>query len=460
MHYGKIPKLSAKIKNTVDDSRIYLCNVDRETVNNTNSTIMDRRNFIKHTTMATLGGLASLDVLEASPLKEAVEIRDAKKKVAPRAITMWDFSWLERRWPGAGYEDWDQVLDELSERGYNAIRIDAYPHLIAENPTKRWMLREVWNQQVWGSPDLNEVQVQPNLNKFLAKCSERDIKVALSSWFRQDVDDVRMKITTPDKLAQCWLDTLRSIEADGLLDTVLYVDICNEWPGNLWAPYFSSQYPHVVWGQWDKEESLQWMKQVIGRMKRHYPDMPFLFSFDNGDVRKYEETDTSFLDMFEHHIWMVHQNNSEFYKSVDYKDGQFSPEAYKKVVSKAEPLYREKPEYWQILLTDKIVLTGEIAKKLGRPLVTTECWGIVDYKDWPLLSWDWVKELCALGTVTAAQTGMWAGIATSNFCGPQFVGMWRDISWHKEMTSIIRSASLDESIGMNNEVAAKLLRRL
>jgi len=47
---------------------------------------------------------------------------------------MWDFSWLERRWPGAGYEDWDKVLDELAERGYNAVRIDAYPHLIAENP--------------------------------------------------------------------------------------------------------------------------------------------------------------------------------------------------------------------------------------------------------------------------------------------------------------------------------------
>src|SRR5580658_1782814 len=30
----------------------------------------------------------------------------------PRAITMWEFSWIERRWPGAGYEDWDQALDE------------------------------------------------------------------------------------------------------------------------------------------------------------------------------------------------------------------------------------------------------------------------------------------------------------------------------------------------------------
>ena len=411
--------------------------------------------------MATLGGLASFETLRASSYDRIAGVSEiSKNKVSPRAITMWDFSWLERRWPGAGYEDWDKVLDELLERGYNAIRIDAYPHLIAEDPTKKWMLNEVWNQQVWGSPDLNEVQVQPNLNKFLEKCKERDIKVGLSSWYRQDVDDTRMKITTADKMADCWISTLRTIETDGLLDTVLYVDLCNEWPGNLWAPFFSSRYPHVVWGQWHKEESLQWMEHALTRMRKEYPDMPFLFSFDNGDVLKYEEIDTSFLDLYEHHIWMVHQNNSEFYKLVDYKDGQYSPEAYKKVVKVAEKLYKENPSYWQKLLTDKIELTGKIAKRTGRPLITTECWGIVDYKDWPLLNWDWVKELCALGTVTAAQTGMWAGIATSNFCGPQFVGMWRDVKWHQHLTTIIKSAILDESIIMDNEVAAKLLRRL
>ncbi|MDR1800091.1 MAG: hypothetical protein LBR19_09490, partial [Bifidobacteriaceae bacterium] len=26
---------------------------------------------------------------------------------------MWDFSWLERRWPGGGYEDWDEALGAL-----------------------------------------------------------------------------------------------------------------------------------------------------------------------------------------------------------------------------------------------------------------------------------------------------------------------------------------------------------
>ena len=52
-----------------------------------------------------------------------------------RAITMWDFSWLERRWAGAGYEDWDRALSELSERGYDTVRIDAYPTWCPQAPT-------------------------------------------------------------------------------------------------------------------------------------------------------------------------------------------------------------------------------------------------------------------------------------------------------------------------------------
>jgi hypothetical protein len=77
----------------------------------------------------------------------------------PLAITMWDFSWLERRWPGAGYEDWDRVLDELALRGYDAIRIDPYPHLVSVAPEKAWELIPVWSVQDWGSPAKNRVRV-------------------------------------------------------------------------------------------------------------------------------------------------------------------------------------------------------------------------------------------------------------------------------------------------------------
>ena len=74
------------------------------------------------------------------------------------------------------------------------------------------------------------------------------------------------------------------------------------------------------------------------------------------------------------------------------------------------------------------------------PLITTECWGIVDYKDWPLLKCEWVKDLCALGARRAAGSGRWLAIATSNFCGPQFVGMWRDVAWHQQLTREIKAA--------------------
>ena len=53
-------------------------------------------------------------------------------------------------------------------------------------------------------------------------------------------------------------------------------------------------------------------------MRQVYPDMPFLYSFDHGDVKKYEEVDCSFLDLYEHHIWMAQQNGGEFYKLVGY----------------------------------------------------------------------------------------------------------------------------------------------
>jgi hypothetical protein len=67
------------------------------------------------------------------------------------AIAMWDFSWLERRWSGAGYEDWDRALDELAERGYNAVRVDAYPHLLATGPEKTWRLKPQWTIHDWGA---------------------------------------------------------------------------------------------------------------------------------------------------------------------------------------------------------------------------------------------------------------------------------------------------------------------
>ena len=405
---------------------------------------MERRTFIKSATVLGLSFPFIKSNLQQLP---TVRKQSLNNKIAPLAITMWDFSWLERRWPGAGYENWDKILDELKERGYNSVRIDAYPHLVFSNPDKIWTLIPHWSVQDWGSPDINKVQIQPNLNEFISKCKDRGIWVALSTWYREDQDNLRGKINSSEIMAEQWIKTIYSIEKDGLLDSILYVDLCNEWPGDAWAPFFNNNPPELTWGGWFTEKSMIWMKTSVEIVREAYPELPLTYSF--GDIHqpeKMKELDLSFCDFFEPHIWMVQANNGEFYKKCGYKYDLFKPDSYKALVENGEKLYRSKPEYWGNELKNLIKTGAEIGKHTKTPLITTECWGVVDSKDWPLLNWDWIKELCELGTSEAAETGLWAAMATSNFCGPQFVGMWRDVNWHLKLTNKIESAKIDEEL--------------
>ena len=66
---------------------------------------MNRKRFLQG--LIAAGGALAFGARSANIATTAPPIK------RPRAIAMWDFSWLERRWPGAGYEEWDRVLDEL-----------------------------------------------------------------------------------------------------------------------------------------------------------------------------------------------------------------------------------------------------------------------------------------------------------------------------------------------------------
>ena len=356
----------------------------------------------------------------------------------PRAITMWEFSWIERRWPGAGYEDWDQALDELVVRGYNAVRIDPFPHLLAADPHKTWTLWPEWNTQEWGSPDVNRIVLLPALFDFLGKCRERGIMVGLSTWHRKDDAETRMTIAGPEVLAANWIKTLDLISHAGLIDSILYTDLCNEWPGENWAPFMKP----LTYGDWYKPSSLDYMHKAIALVREKYQQMPLLFSCAESRPDNYLEHDLQNFDLLDPHIWMVQQNDGEFYRLAGYNYERFDAKGYTNLSLKAEDLYRARPEYWQKMLVDTIDRHAAVSHQMKMPLITTECWGVVDYKDWPLLKWDWVKDLCALGARRAAWSGQWLAVATSNFCGPQFVGMWKDTAWHQQLTHTIRTAEI------------------
>jgi len=402
---------------------------------------MNRRQFLRAAASAAVVSSALKKPLTAATMPQAQSIQSDKSRAvgkSPRAITMWEFSWIERRWPGAGYEDWDQALDELVVRGYDAVRIDPFPHLLAADPHKTWTLKPEWNTQLWGSPDVNRVVLMPALTDFLGKCRERGIKVGLSTWYREDDANTRMTITGPEVLAANWIKTLDLISEAGHLDSILYTDLCNEWPGDDWAPFVQ----HMSYGDWYKPASLDYMHKAISLVRDKYPQMPLLFSCAESNPQNYLAHDLSDFDLLDPHIWMVQQNDGEFYKLTDYNYERFDAKGYTNLSLKADDIYHARPEYWHKALLTTIDDHAAVSHQMKMPLITTECWGIVDYKDWPLLKWDWVKDLCALGAQRAAWTGQWLAVATSNFCGPQFVGMWRDKAWHQQIAHAIKSAEI------------------
>ena len=362
----------------------------------------------------------------------------------PYAITMWDFSWLERRWPGAGYEDWDEALAELTERGYDAVRIDAYPHLISADPQRTWELPPAWNQTSWGAQSRTFVQPFPALLHFLRAAKEHGVAVALSSWYREDVDDTRMTIRTPHDQAQIWVDTLRHVDDAGLLDTLIYVDLCNEFPAKDWAPYLYHASRASIRSKTEPDIAA-WMTESIQEVREHFPNLDYTYSFSN-EYDNWRDQNVSAFDVIEPHVWMSHPETSDFHDRIGYAFERFDPIGFDNVVANARREYESDPAHWDAKLFATIDLLADWSRATGKGLYTTECWSLVDYKDWPGLDWDWIKDLNARGLARAAATGRWVGLSTSNFCGPQFVGMWRDIEWHQRLTTLIKEAPIDPDI--------------
>ena len=118
-------------------------------------------------------------------MREEIKMRlnEIKK---PLAITMWDSSWLRRRYAGGGFESFDKALDELVERGYNAVRIDAFPHMIANTPegtnSERFLdptgvSHQRYGFAQWGSPWTVYVYPKRDIVDFIKKCEKRKVVV-------------------------------------------------------------------------------------------------------------------------------------------------------------------------------------------------------------------------------------------------------------------------------------------
>ena len=369
------------------------------------------------------------------------------------STAMWDFSWATRRSGAeAEYADWSKVLDELADRGYDSVRIDAFPHLMH---LERATVAPRRPGFFWGNHAPVEISPRDDLIEFVTHCAARDIKVGLSGWFSEKPNSLERNVRTPDDYVNVWDHTLGVLDEAGLADSVLWVDLCNEFPLDPWAPgaartIFGYRLPFramplriAPWTPTNRERANRFYIESIRDLRAKWPDFQYCFSMADVSGKAVRTLDVDEFDLAEVHCWATDdptwsRQSKQVQSLLEFRRGQqrhadrtvrYSEADIETIVDDVlDPLMRQ----W-----------ADWAAQRRLPLVTSEAWGPVSYTDTDLGigidEWAWVRKLSGKAVERAIALG-WQGICTNNFCQPHHRGMWQDAGWHREMTSKIRDS--------------------
>ena len=373
---------------------------------------------------------------------------DARDQLTPRRLTlaMWDQAYLLRHGRGGSFADWDRVLDETIERGYNTVRLDPMPQWIdLAHPARR--LHWPDPKQPYLPWDWNTAVTAPAgrwLIEFMEKLLVRpELHYTLSCWWfcnlpgstLQGPPVLRLPRTHAEG-AEMWAVQLRQWRRRFGVERLVYVDLANE------VPYFFPGFLHRL----KQEHGIDWgvaaftpaQAQVIAdelnpplaALRREFPELRFTASI-HGDLR--------WLDVpLELDCLDVH-----FYADADprwsqrTKFGELMPHLFTRNDWHAEfsrrcqqtaaaigPMLRQRQRA-------KLMRFAGWAAERGMPLTTSESWSSWYYFDSPELDWGWLLEWAEWSVDDAIAAGMW-GWTPHNYAQPQFAN-WRDVRWHRRL---------------------------
>lgn len=398
-------------------------------------------------------------------------------KAGRLAIAMWDSSWIRRRYAGGGFERLDTALDELKERGYNAVRIDAFPHLVAADANGDVAERFLdapgvsfhkYGFAQWGNPWTVYIHPRRDLIELMKLCQARGIAVALSTWLKPTWERRNEQIEGADDLIRIWDETLQFLDENGCLGSVAYVDVQNEYPlggCNTWLKNQMDCVAHPsVPGRFNRRQRdvyRAYFSKTLRTLRKRWPTIAFTasafipFFFQEADEAALEE-----VDLLDVHIWAEsacggifkgtgYEENiirfgdpNRIYLNPDIIDytgagkripGDFYFEQVNRSVLEAWEKRKSACEEW---LEEQVAHVARIGRERGVPVGNTEGWGSVFWLEHPMLSWDVNKEAGEIGARLGAQYG-YAFNCQSNFCEPQFITLWRDVPYHRKVTNII-----------------------
>lgn len=399
---------------------------------------------------------------------------------APLAIAMWDSTWLRRRYRGGGFEDWDKALAALTSRGYNAVRIDAFPHLVARSPdgTLVETFKDIPDHHpnfygfgMWGSQWTNYISPRQSLIEFVRKCGEHGVRVALSTWLKPTADRRNEQIEGADGIVRIWDETLRFLEENGCLGSVVSVDPLNELPVGFCMPWYHSMLSMLSRPAADgggpyngrqRDFVRGFVDGVFIGLKEKWPTISIGGSISHGEPRN-GAMDFSVMDFIDGHIWInfcpAFIAGTQYWETIgrhghpDYLfkrepvGGGYEGQRYRMVPQDCDydvinavlgERWHSRRAEWAAWLEGAAAATARLGKAHGIPVGNTEGWGMVLWAEHPLLDWTIQREAAEIGAKAGAAHGYLFN-CSANFCHPHHIGFWEDVAWHRSITASIKS---------------------
>jgi len=356
---------------------------------------------------------------------------------------MWDQTYLLRHVPGQAYEDFDRVLDEAIERGYNTLRLDPLPQCVdLRTPDVEYHIPDNGLPFMpWQAGSAVDGPLARWNIEFMEKLLIRDLYYTLSAWWFCDTPYVPKAPRTPRnhvEAAEIWLTYLETWEERFGFDRMVYLDIHNE------IPYFIPNYGEylytgagIEWGSGAKftPEQAQFIANDINgglkTLRQRFPQLRFTGSI-HGDLRwldvpvEFECLDVHFYADADPR-WTSRTRFDEFISKDVFKNDSWFAEfsdRCTKTIKAIGPMLRANQRR-------KVAAFAEWGERMGMPLTTSESWSSWFYFDHPDLDWGWLNEWSAWTVEDAIDCRMW-GWTPHNYAQPQFAN-WKNAKWHRDL---------------------------
>lgn len=380
------------------------------------------------------------------PNKSSSRQFDIRSKLNPRRLTiaMWDQAFLLRHQQGESFSDWDRVLDEAIERGFNTLRLDPMVESIdLDQPDQMltWGALDYWPFLPWNWIRGITCPAGRWIIEFLHKAVERNLWVTFSSWWSHDESTPPGTVIPKNTLAgaELWVRFLRNLKREVGLDRVVYVDFANEMP--YFFPYLQDQLNSIAptrgLGSDYSSEQVNWLREQLdpplAALQYEFPELRFTHSI-HGDPRWFS-VGLKHLDCLDVHFysdadsrWTSRSGFEEFSR-----EGALfrTDQDYSAFSQRCTMAYRSVGPMLLQFQRERMASFSAWSQSIGAPITCSEGWSSWFYIDHADLDWGWLLNWSEQAIENAIACEFW-GVTPHNYCQPQFEN-WKDVRWHRRL---------------------------